>query len=234
MSARGTRRAWATALVVAWAIGGCDYFKAAQPEAPILGGFTPSYVSPEATLQTVADALADKARTVGLTAYVDAFADSTSASTPAFHQFFWSTDAAAWEAAGHTVPDWTIKEEKNFYIKFVNLQPQAYELEWLPDQDLPDDPLSADVAHWHRHYLVRTLDEAGNATSIQARCESGDRNRCHSGLLKLLAADLGLGLSGCLGEERIVKLLVDRSRCVGLGQLGIIHHFQQRLGFLCI
>lgn len=167
MSARGRRLVAAAALALASCAAGCDYFKAAQPEAPIEGAFTPSYLSPDATLQTIADAIADKARTVGLTAYGAAFSDSTSPSTPAFHQIFWSTDAASWEAAGHTVPDWTIREEKNFYIKFVNLQPQAYELEWVRDQDLNDDE-SADVVLWHRHYLVRTLDNAGNPSTIQA------------------------------------------------------------------
>jgi hypothetical protein len=166
MTARG-RRIAAAALALAVGAWGCDYWKAAQPEAPILAPFTPSYVSPQATLETIANAIADKALTVGVTAYKAAFADSTSPSTPAYHQSFWTTDATSWEAAGHTVPDWTIREEEHFYLKFVNLQPQAYELEWLPDQDLPDDE-SADVVHWHRHYLVRTLDNAGNPIAVQA------------------------------------------------------------------
>jgi hypothetical protein len=155
------------ALLLALVAGGCDYFKAAQPEAPEEGSFTPSYTTPDATLQTIVDAIADKARTIGLTAYGDAFADSISSSTPAYHQFFWSSDAASWEASGHTVPDWTLPLEKPFYVFFVNVRGDKYELEWTKDNDLLDDE-SADIVHWHRHYRVRTLAEDGSVTSVQA------------------------------------------------------------------
>jgi hypothetical protein len=158
----------AAALALAWGAAGCNYFKAAQPEAPTEAPFTPSYVTAEATLETIAEAVADKAVTIGLTAYLGAFAESTSVSTPAYYATFWSTDAASWVASGHTVPDWTIREEKNFYIKLANLQDAPYELQWAPDNDQPDDESNPDVFHWHRHYLLRTLDNAGNGISTQA------------------------------------------------------------------
>jgi hypothetical protein len=157
------------ALLLAVAAGGCNYFRAAQPEAPTAQPFTPSYISPEATLQTMVDALADKAVTIGLTAYLGALAESTTTSTPGFHQLFWPTDAAAWESSNHTVPpDWNLSLERNFYIFFVKLRSDNYELEWAEDEDLADDQ-TADIAHLHRHYRIRTLAvEDGSVTSTLA------------------------------------------------------------------
>jgi hypothetical protein len=155
-------RALLSILLLALLADGCDYFKPAQPEAPTSAPFTADYSSPEATLETISKAIHDKARTIGLTAYGQAFAESTSAATPAYHQFFWPAEEQEW-ALHHSVPVWTLTTEKNFYIKLVGLFPDAYDLLWVPDQNLPDtsNP-TGDVVYLHRHYLVRRATEAGD------------------------------------------------------------------------
>lgn len=150
-------------VALALLLGGCNYFKPAQPEAPTNAPFTPDYTTPEATLETISLAIHDKARTIGLTAYSQAFAESTSAATPAYHQFFWPPEAEAWEQLYHTAPVWVLTLEKNFYVRFVGLFPDSYDLLWEPDQNLPDtsNP-TGDVVYLHRHYLVRRATEAGD------------------------------------------------------------------------
>jgi hypothetical protein len=161
------RFAWAPVALGAL-VCGCNYFRPADPEPPKQGTFTPSYIDPDATLQTIADAVADKARTIGITAYTAAFAESTAATTPAYHQFFWPTDAAAWVNSGHTVPaDWNSTLERNFYVRFVNLRGDGYEVEWTRDEANPDN-VQGDVASIHRHYVVRTLAEDLSITSTLA------------------------------------------------------------------
>jgi len=150
-------------LLLALVAGGCDYFKPAQPEAPTNAPFTADYTTPDATLETVSLAIHDKARTIGLTAYHQAFAESTSASTPAYHQFFWPPEADEWERLYHSVPVWDLPREGNFYVRFVGLFPDAYDLLWEPDLNLPDSSNpTGDVVYLHRHYLVRRVTDAGD------------------------------------------------------------------------
>lgn len=155
-------------LALALLAAGCNYFKPAQPEAPTNPPFLADYTTPDATLETIALAIKDKARSIGLTAYSQAFAESTSAATPAYHQFFWPAEAEQWEQLYHSVPNWVLPLERNFYVRFVGLFPDTYDLSWEPDQNLPDNP-TPDVAFLHRHYMVRRVTEAGDSIGTVAR-----------------------------------------------------------------
>lgn len=150
-------------------LAGCDYFRAAQPEAPTGDdAFLPDYSDPDRTLETIANAIADKARTIGITAYTGAFAESTSTSTPGYHQLFWPTDVSNWITSGHTPPsDWGFALERNFYVRFVNLRGDNYRMEWAPDDANPDD-VRGSQATIHRHYVVTTLAEDGSVSSTLA------------------------------------------------------------------
>ncbi len=157
-------RLWpiAAVLIAVLAVtSGCNFFRPAQPEPFAEAPFLPDYRDPDATLQTIADALSDKARTIGVTAYAGAFAESTSAQTPAYHHFFWPDDVFHWrQASGRPAPEWNFLLEQNFYIKFVNLRGDAYRLQWAVDDLNPDD-VRDDQASVHRHYLVTTETEDG-------------------------------------------------------------------------
>jgi len=164
------RRGAITAVLALSALAsGCNYFRAAQPEAPHEIPFVASYDLPEATLQTIVDAIQDKARTIGLTAYAGAFAESTVATTPGFHQRFSPEDEAVWQASGHTVPpDWNFSRERNFYIRLATFRPDPYELEWTKDLDNDDTSPSADVMILHRHYVLHTLAQDGSVSGTVA------------------------------------------------------------------
>ena len=158
------------ALVAALAaIPGCNFFRPAQPQPFTAAPFLPDYRDPNATLQTIADGLRDKARTIGITAYAGAFAESTSATTPAYHHFFWPDDVFNWSSAngGRSAPDWDFRLEQNFYIKFVNLRGAAYGLQWSEDVLHPDD-VRDNQASVHRHYLLTTETEDGTITDTLA------------------------------------------------------------------
>lgn len=155
-----------SAAAMAALLGGCDYFRPAKPEPPGEIFFTPDYSSVEATLQTISDAVGDKARTIGLTAYAGAFAESTTTSTPGFHAFFSDQDENVWIGSGHSLPaDWNLPLERNFYIRFVGLRGDTYQLEWGPDDENPDIDQGPDVKIVSRHYVVRTLSETDQSVT---------------------------------------------------------------------
>jgi len=151
------------------ATGGCDYFRAAQPNVPTFAPFTPDYADPDAALQTISNAIQDKARTIGLTAYADAFAESTSTSTPGYHQLFWPGDVGTWQAATGRLPtgDWNRPLELHFFVYLVNLRPDEYRLAWEPDDPNPDVP-GLDSWVVHRRYVLTTETTEGTQTSTLA------------------------------------------------------------------
>jgi hypothetical protein len=151
----------------AW-VGGCDYFRPAEPEPPPPGTVVlPDYSHPDSTLATIARAIADKGQTNGSSVYAGAFAESTSSSTPAYHQFFWPEDAADWQGLGRTVPDWTLPLELIFYNQVINLRSDLYHLEWAPDPPNPDD-FRPDQAFIHRRYVLTTATGDGTVSSTLA------------------------------------------------------------------
>lgn len=142
------------------ALAGCGYFQPTRPRPPIddepLIG---NYDSPAATLQTVADAIAAKG--TGASVYRLAFADSTSPTTPAYHQFFAVEDEQEYKSTTHLdVPAWTLNDEITFYSSFASYRPDSYTVTWAQDPIHPDFP-DQNPAELHRRYTVTAGRGAG-------------------------------------------------------------------------
>ena len=145
---------------------GCNLFEPAQPEHPNAEAIIPDYSDPDRTLDMIAQAVRDKARTNGSSIYIGAFADSTSPTTPAYHHFFWHTDV---EDTGITPPaDWSDSHELNFYSKFINLRGDEYQFIWEPDDESGLDDLGVRTAKLYRRYRVVTETEEGIGTGTIA------------------------------------------------------------------
>ncbi|HET9327207.1 MAG TPA: hypothetical protein VFQ05_10565 [Candidatus Eisenbacteria bacterium] len=168
---RSARLGLALLVALASCLSGCDYFRPAEPEPPTSTSFVPDYGSPDSTLATIAKAIADKSRTIGATAYAGAFADSLITSPPVgYHQLFWPQDVADWSSStgGRQPPgDWGFDIEQTFYTRFIRLRPDAYHMEWAPD-DLNPDNIGGNTARISRHYQVTTHASDGTRTSFQA------------------------------------------------------------------
>ena len=150
-------RAFALAFLVG--AGGCNYFRPAIPEPPSGSAIRADYSTPQATLQTLTLALADKARTNGTSAWVGAFGD-------AYQHQFWPLDVTQWETtSGRTAPLWTVLLEQNFYTQFVALRGDNYVLEWALDEEHDDDE---QLGTFHRHYVVTTQTEDGDPSGYLA------------------------------------------------------------------
>ena len=78
----------------------CNLFQPARPEPPTGSAITPDYTDPYNVLNTMTQAIEDKARRNGQTAYIRAFADS-GLDGRAFHAFF---DPASVARSGRPVP----------------------------------------------------------------------------------------------------------------------------------
>jgi hypothetical protein len=133
----------------------CSLFRPATPEPPSGSAIVPDYRTIDATLETMALGIEDKARTNGLTAYVGALAD-TNADQRAFHAFF---DPLTLSRYVGTVPqDWNrALEEQKFYPSFVRLPVAAaadYAMEWNTDLSAGNDDITDATALLHRHYRV--------------------------------------------------------------------------------
>ncbi|HEY3215712.1 MAG TPA: hypothetical protein VGK93_04405 [Candidatus Eisenbacteria bacterium] len=125
---------------------------------------TTDYSDPDRTLETMARAIADKGRTSGGQAYAGALAESTSAATPGFHQFFWPEDQIRWESiSGRPAPaDWNNALERNFYTRFVALRGEGYQMTWSPGRQ--SDDVSPTLATLYRQYVVTT--QSGDSIAI--------------------------------------------------------------------
>jgi len=162
---------WIGPLVVGVLTAGCsDYFRPAVPEPPSGDPVVLDYSSPEATLVTLALGLADKATTNGEFAYLGAFADSTNAETPGFHQFFDPAVVVLWqETFGRTAPsDWGLPLERNFYAYLIGLQGDPYGIVWEVNDQLPDPQPEANKVELNRKYRVEAISEDGNSRTIIA------------------------------------------------------------------
>lgn len=155
-------------LWMALAGAGCDLFRPADPEPPDERSIIPDYATVEQTLDMIALAIRDKARSNGSAVYIGAFAESTTASTPAYHHFFWPTDVDECASCGGVAPDWGLALERDFYNKLVNLRGDEYQLSWVPDDTRPDDERET-RAEIHRHYEITTETSDGTVTGALAR-----------------------------------------------------------------
>ena len=156
------------ALVCGLALAAAGCSNKSNPVVPPAdeGGIVPDYSSPDRTLDMIAQAVADKARTNGSSIYSGAFADSTSPTTPAYHHFFWPTDVVD---SGITPPaDWTDSHERAFFSKFIHLRGDEYQFIWEPDEASGLDVIGVSTAEIHRHYGVITRTTDGTITGTIA------------------------------------------------------------------
>jgi len=153
---------------------GCGYFHPARPENPSNGEIvTIDLNSPDETLGTIKDAVEAKGLKSGDVAYRACFADSTAATTPAFHAFFDAVDANNWVNSGHLLPtDWTLRNEGAFYNvgprSLVTLRNEIYQMSWDPDPKQADN-FGTNIAILHRHYSILAVGQDGAVAEIIAK-----------------------------------------------------------------
>lgn len=148
-------------------LGGCaNLFRPSAAEPPAREAVPANYSSAAATLRTIALAVA--AKSAGVETYMGAFAESTTASTPGFHQFFHPQVAERWEhLTGRTVPpDWDVRLERRFFEYFSNIETNPFEFEWSKDDTHPDAGAEASTDSLYRDYRVFSIAEDGTSTII--------------------------------------------------------------------
>jgi hypothetical protein len=135
-------------------VAGCGYFQPVEPEIPTRPPLHRNYSHPDSSLETMNTGLADKSSEGGDT-YLSALAESTSISTPGFHQLFWPEDIVTW---GGLVPgDWDRLMEQRLYSSLIGLRPtDAYRLRWSDGQTTDDIDFINGVGHIQRRYRVVT------------------------------------------------------------------------------
>lgn len=164
-------------LALAWCVmtgavfGGCKgLFTPAIPEPPSGRPIVPDYRTPEATLNTMRQAIAAKA--LGSSAWLGAFRDSTRPEdTPAYHQVFDAVDLDFFEGGCQCAApsDWRASHEQNFYATFLNVRPgDDYAALFEPWDENPDDVPGDDTAVLHRRYTVLATAPDGNSTLVIA------------------------------------------------------------------
>jgi hypothetical protein len=149
---------------------GCKgLFTPAVPEAPAGAVVIPNYRSPQLTLRTMQDAMAAKA--LGGTAWLGAFADSTSPQTPAYHHFFDAADVSVFSAQCQCLPpsDWSWSQEQQFFLQFLNVRPgDNYVAVFDPIVENPDPPETENEALLYRRYRVIAASPDETSTLIIA------------------------------------------------------------------
>ena len=149
------------------AIAGCGYFRPANAPQPTQSLPPGNYSRPDATLQTMNIGLSAKS-SAGGSLYLSAFAESTTTSTPAYHQLFDPVDVVDW--SGGVPGDWERTREQRLYNYLVQLRPDdAYFLNWedgLVTDDPPDEVNG--IAVVHRHYEIITTNEQTSASTVIA------------------------------------------------------------------
>jgi hypothetical protein len=152
-------------------LSGCKgLFKPATPEPPSGPPVQLNYSSPEATLKTMEDGMQAKGQ--GSSAWLGAFADSTSFNDPiAYHQVFDSADLQFFTSACHCAApgDWRFSQEQQFFLDFLNVRPSdTYAAVFDSVPQTPDPPPGDQSALLYRQYKVYANAIDGNATSVIA------------------------------------------------------------------
>ena len=142
-------------------LAGCaNPFTPATPEVPNANGVVEDFSTPDRLLNTMALGIMNRGVS-GRAAYLDALADSTNTTTPAFYAFHYPAVTDAWAvSAGHQPPEWTLDFEKRFYDYLIAVFPNfSYTFVWGPDGTSPSDQidLSAGTALLHRYYVLQGL-----------------------------------------------------------------------------
>ena len=166
-----TTRGWLLGLglaLVATLVGGCGYFRPADPEPPSGDILIPNYETPEDVLETLALAISYKA--TGLTAYIGGFAD-TLTDPRAYHAFF--DPATLQKAIQNNWPiydDWNRVREEEFYGRLVKPEGvptnSEFYLEWSPDPTQGEDEPGTDRQVLHREYLMFATLTSGDDVTI--------------------------------------------------------------------
>lgn len=156
-------------LALAWltstgAVGACNLFRPAVPEAGGVGRIVPTnYRDPDATLATLALAIEDKGRGNGQSVYLGGLADSTTDGR-AFHAFFDPAVLSRFQP-GQIPPDWNLTYERNFYSNFARFRTGEYGVHWFPDDPNPDQ-FEFDTATLHRKYEIYERIDGGDSLLI--------------------------------------------------------------------
>ena len=142
---------------------GCDLFRPAVPEPPVIAPCSADVAidlrDPDAVLETLAEAIAARDCGNGEQAYVQTFADSAADGIP-FRATFADEVVEARQQAGLPVPVWDLKLERSFYGDFVRLYDTGYRLTWSQDSSRTDVvDLQTGEATIHRRYDVEQVED---------------------------------------------------------------------------
>jgi hypothetical protein len=159
----------AVGLIAAWAglLAGCELFKPAIPEPPVTSGINTNYTTPEAVLETVADAVEAKSTLAGQTAYAGAFADSTVDGIP-YYATFVPEVKRRYESSGRTAPTWNYGEENRFYPVLITLRSEPYLMTFTRDETMLNDDRGTDAATLYRRYQVYASGQDGSTLGYVA------------------------------------------------------------------
>jgi hypothetical protein len=168
------RAALPVALALGLMVGGCDLFRPEVPPPPSGNAVVEDFASPTRLLSTLADAVANKGPS-GQTAYANAFAESTAATTRAFYAFHWPAVVDNWRQLSQREPPnpWDLTLERNFYSYLVGVyETFDYTLVWDRDPGSPNDEIddAAGTALLHRQYQ---LVASSTTTAEQKRIAVG-------------------------------------------------------------
>lgn len=136
------------------AAAGCDYFRPVDPEIPTRPPLHRNLSHPDSSLETMNTGLGDKS-SEGSDTYMSAFAESTSISTPGYHQLFWPEDIVNW--SGVVPTDWNWSMELRLYSSLIRVRPtDTYRLYWTDGETTDDIDFVDGVAQIQRRYKVVT------------------------------------------------------------------------------
>jgi hypothetical protein len=147
-------------------LGGCEWFRPADPEPPAPGdSIVPDYSDPNSVLETIALAVANKGRANGQAAYAGAFAD-TAVDARGFHAFFDPQTVNRMEQRGVVVPaDWDHDDEESFYSRLVTLPAvpanSTYLMKWEEDVSQDEDDIQPETARLYRRYTIEAISDEG-------------------------------------------------------------------------
>lgn len=158
------RHVAACVAVAALALGGCEWFRPADPEPPRGSSIVPNYSEPDSVLETMARAVGNKGRTNGQAAYLGAFADTTVDQTRGFHAFFDPQTVNRMAQRGIVIPDdWDHDDEESFYSRLVTLPSvpanSEFVLQWTEDVSQGEDEVTPETARLYRKYTITAITQ---------------------------------------------------------------------------
>ncbi len=147
-------------------------FRPAEPPPPSGGAVVENFATPNALLETIADAIANKGPS-GQTAYANALAESTGVSTRAFYAFHFPAVVSNWRTISQREPPnpWDLTLERNFYNYLVGVY-ETFDYTFIWDRDFgsPNDDIddASGTALLHRYYTLVASSESTLETKVIA------------------------------------------------------------------